>query len=158
MSLPQSKSQSNTGRAESAFREAFERLKCGSPERLPLGVPVSQNNVAKEAGCDPSALRKTRYPGLIREIQQWIQEHESTAPPSPRQSILAKRKQNRSLKETIVELKNQRDHAISLLLEADAKILDLTGEIARLQARTESSNVTPIWNSRNKKGNGQSVS
>jgi len=154
MSSLQGNNRSSTSRAEAAFREAFERLKRCKPERLPLGTPVSQNNVAKEAGCDPSALRKTRYPSLIKEIQQWIQEHKPPAARSPRQSIVVKRKQNRSLKEKIEELKSQRDHVTSLLLEADAKIVDLTGEITRLQALGESSNVTPIWSSKSKKENG----
>jgi len=55
--------------AEANFRRAFERLKAGAPKVLPLGTPVSQNNVAKEAGCDSSALRKSRFPCLVAEIQ-----------------------------------------------------------------------------------------
>jgi len=132
------------GNAEKAFREAFERLKRNKPERLPMGTFVSQNNVAKEAGRDPSALKKDRYPSLISEIQHWIKQHAQEAPPSPRQTVLATRKRNRSLKEKIQALKAQRDHAISLLVEADAKILDLTMENARLQALLPASNITPI--------------
>jgi len=44
------------------YRAAFERLKNNKPERLPKGTPVSQNNVAKEAGSDPSALKKRAFP------------------------------------------------------------------------------------------------
>lgn len=132
------------GRAESAFREAFDRLKRDKPDRLPKGTPVSQNNVAKEAGCDPSALRKARYPSLIAEIQRWIEEHAPDASPSPRQAILAQRSRNRSLREKIKALKAERDHALSLLVEADAKILDLTMENMRLQTQLPPSNVTPI--------------
>ncbi|WP_318351643.1 hypothetical protein [Klebsiella pneumoniae] len=51
------------------YRAAFERLKSNKPERLPKGTPVSQNNVAKEAGSDPSALKKARFPLLIAEIK-----------------------------------------------------------------------------------------
>jgi hypothetical protein len=136
------------GRAEKAFREAFERLKCGTPQRVSKGTPVSQNNVAKEAGCDPSALRKSRYPSLISEIQRWIEDHAPDAPPSPRKKLLAQRSRNRSLRETIDAQKAQRDHALSLLVEADAKILDLTIENARLTALLPSSNVTPIRGTR----------
>lgn len=135
-------------RAETAFREAFDRLKRGKPAILAKGTPVSQNNVAKEAGCDPSALRKSRFPSLIAEIQQWVAEHASDRPESPRQKILVQRSRNRSLREKIESLKAERDHALSLLVEADAKILDLTMENMRLQAHLESlqppSNVTPI--------------
>lgn len=133
-----------TGRAESAFREAFDRLKRGKPDRLPKGTPVSQNNIAKEAGCDPSALRKARFPSLIAEIQRWISEHAPDAPHSPRQTMLAQRSRNRSLREKIEALKAERDHALSLLVEADSKILDLTLENIRLQSHTHTSNVTPM--------------
>jgi len=44
-------------KAETALREALERLKKNRPQTLRKGSTVSQNNVAKEAGCDPSALR-----------------------------------------------------------------------------------------------------
>ena len=132
------------GRAEKAFREAFERLKRGKPERLPQGTPVSQNNVARETGSDPSALKKSRYPELINEIQNWINEHNFQAPPSPRQKIITQRKRNRSLKEVINELKSQRDKAASLLVEADSKILELTMENARLKAMLNLTNVNPI--------------
>lgn len=143
MSSPVDKG-SATGRAEQAFRDAFERLKLGKPERLTKGTPVSQNNVAKEAGCDPSALRKSRYPSLIAEIQQWVQDHPSGPKDSPRQAVLRQRSRNRSLKEKYDAVKQQRDHALSLLAEADAMILDLTMEVARLQALAPTRNVTPM--------------
>lgn len=132
------------GRAEQAFRDAFDRLRLGRPERLAKGTPVSQNNVAKEAGCDTSALRKSRYPSLIAEIQRWVEEHGGNAAPSPRQALLAQRSRNRSLREKLEALKAQRDHALSLLSEADARILDLTVENARLLALQPRSNVMPM--------------
>ena len=132
------------GSAESAFRAAFERLKWGKPDRLPKGTSVSQNNVAKEAGCDPSALKKARYPSLISEIQRWVTEHASDVPQSPRQTMLAQRSRNRSLREKIGALKAERDHALSLLVEADAKILDLTMENIRLQSHIPPLNITPM--------------
>lgn len=132
------------GRAEGAFRDAFERLKGGKPTQLPRGTTVSQNNVAKEAGCVPSALRKSRFPSLVSEIQRWVDEHASNAPPSRRQVVLAQRGRNRALKETIEGLRAERDRALSLLVEADGKILELLLENAALQARFSQSNVTPI--------------
>jgi hypothetical protein len=123
----------NVGKAEKTFREAFERLKLGRTERVPKCTAISQNNVAKEAGCDPSALRKSRYPVLINEIQQWIKQHTSVSPQSTYQLTVVRRKQNRTLKEKIIELKAQRDHVSSLLTEANSKILDLTNELSRFQ-------------------------
>jgi hypothetical protein len=132
------------GRAEKAFRDAFDRLKRGKPERLPKDTLVSQNNVAREAGCDPTALRKSRYPSLVAEIKQWIADHSPDSPPSSRQKLIAGRRRNRSLREKYEAIKVQRDHALSLLGEADAKILDLTLECARSQAQQPQSNVVPI--------------
>lgn len=137
--------------AEDAFRRAFKRLKQSCPERLPEGTPVSQNNVAKEAGCDPSALRKARYPRLISEIQRWVRDHPPQGAVSQRQSILAKRSNNRDLKARIEEIKTQRDRVTSLLVEADTKIVELTLEVADLKAKLERlepppppSNVSPL--------------
>lgn len=53
---------------------------------------MSQNNVAKEEGCDPTALRKARFPTLEREIQAYV-ELTKDAEPSKRQTAL---KQNAS--------------------------------------------------------------
>lgn len=61
--------------AEQRFRLAFERLKANTPKLVEFGTLVTQNNVAREAGCDPSALRKARFPALIREIQAYIELH-----------------------------------------------------------------------------------
>lgn len=119
--------------AEDLFRLAFERLKVNQPERLPKGSAVSQNNVAREAGCDPSALRKSRYPSLIAEVQHWCAGQGTESPPSRRQRSIARRKRNRSLKEKNNDMKAQRDHAMSKLVEADAKILELTMETMRLK-------------------------
>jgi hypothetical protein len=132
----------NENRAEKAFRDAFDRLKNGQSIKLAKGTRVSQNNIAKEAGCDPSALKKSRYPVLIAEIQAWLQEHPTSVRSSSRQRIIGQRNKNHSLQERIAELTAQRDLANSLLVQADAEILDLVRKIARLEARQlQSSNL-----------------
>lgn len=137
------------GTAESAFREAFERLKDNRPIRLTKGTPVSQNNVAKEAGCDPSALRKSRYPVLITDIQTWVAAAADKPKPSKRQKKLANKKKRREQSELIADLKLQRDRMASLLVEADAKILELTLELSELGS---SSNITRIADVRKVRG------
>lgn len=132
------------GTAEQAFRSAFERLKARKPERLAASAPVTQNNVAKEAGCDPSALKKTRYPSLIAEIQSWIARHGADRPPSQRQKVMAQREKNRSLKEQLKAAKAIRDMALSKLVDAEAQIIDLTMEVARLHEQLPPSNVLPM--------------
>lgn len=126
------------------YRIAFERLKNNNPERLPKGTPVSQNNVAKEAGSDPSALKKTRFPLLIAEIQKYVEAHAGERPPSLRQVSLAARKKNRSLRERVAEITQQRDHLASLLSEADATILELYDRIFELEQQLPVSNVLSI--------------
>lgn len=126
------------------YRAAFERLKNNKPERLPKGTRVSQNNVAKEAGTDPSALKKSRYPLLIAEIQKYVESNTAERPPSVRQVSLLARKKNRAFRERIDEVTRQRDHLSSLLSEADATILELYDRIAELERQLPTSNVLPI--------------
>jgi len=132
-------------KAELKFREAFERLKLGKPDILPKGTQLSQNNVAKEAGVDPSALRRARFPELVSEIQDWVEANkDDQAQKSPRQMMLAQRSRNRGLKEKNNALEEQRDIAMSKLLDAQARILELTLENQRLRAQLPQGNVRSI--------------
>ncbi|HBO1230213.1 TPA: hypothetical protein NOS95_002363 [Pseudomonas aeruginosa] len=129
--------------AESLFRSAFERLKRGAPQIIPKNSPLTQNNVAREAGRDPSALKKARYPSLIKEIQLWVETRGEAAPTSQRQKAIASRKANKDLKLKIQVYKEQRDELASLLVEAHSKILELTQENMKLRACLPSTNVLP---------------
>lgn len=134
--------------AEANFRESFERLKAGVPKVLPAGTLVSQNNVAKEAGCDPSALRKARFPGLVEEIQAYLATNSQERSNSERQRLLKARQVSRSKSETIANLKAQRDDAVSRLVEADELIGTLARHVQDLQAKLEdlqpSANIIPM--------------
>lgn len=134
---------SRSSRAEARFRDAFDRLKQGKPHLLPRNTSVSQNNVAKEAGLDPSALKKSRFPGLVAEIQAWISIH-STINTETHKPAVARRTDARSLRERLRAIEAQRDHLASLLLEADARTLELIMENQRLQALIPSAKVTKI--------------
>jgi hypothetical protein len=135
------------GDAEKLFRDAFERLKRDRPKVLPRGTPVTQNNVAKEAGRDPSALRKSRYPRLIREIQKWVTDN-GYAPRSRTSSaslIKGARDRNRQLKSRIDEVSQQRDLAMSRLVIAQESILELHRKVQDLKARLgETDRVVPL--------------
>lgn len=132
-------------KAELKFREAFERLKAGKPNLLPKGTPLSQNNVAKEAGVAPSALRRARFPELVDEIQIWIEAHkDETLPKSPRQMMLAQRSRNRGLQGQLKSLEQQRDYALGQLLDAQSYILDLTLENQRLRSQLPDNNIRNI--------------
>lgn len=132
-------------KAELKFREAFERLKLNRPKVLPKGTPLSQNNVAKEAGVDPSALRRSRYPDLVKEVQLYIEgNRETQVHSSSRQLILAQRSSNRSLRDRIETITDQRDSTLSMLLEAELKIIQLSSENESLKKRLPPVNATYI--------------
>lgn len=130
--------------AEENFREAFERLKRGAPVLLPSIAVVSQNNVAKEAGCVPSALRKSRFPRLVAEIKDYVSRQTEDQLPSKRQRILAQRKRSRSARQTITDLRSQRDFVASLMVEANSRISILTLKVRDLEARVEDLQAKPI--------------
>lgn len=139
-----SKSIPEYGTAEKAFREAFERLRDGVPAVLPKGTAVTQNNVAREDGKDPSALRKSRFPTLVAEIQAYVERQRTSQEPSARQDVIGARRRNSQLKEKIVRLTIERDHALSLIVQADAKIVELTAEVSRLRSMLPASTVTRL--------------
>lgn len=139
-------------KAEDSYRAAFLRLKSNRPIRLAVGTVVSQNNVAKEAGVDPSALRKSRFPSLIAEIQHYVTENCSHHV-SARQEILARRKKTRTLKERLTAAIEQRDTLTGLLNDANARVVALATQVSQLQAMLPRSEVT-LLRGNTKKGEG----
>ena len=130
--------------AADQYRDAFERLKLNRPQLLPKGTPVTQNNVAKEAGNDPSALKKSRFPSLIAEIKTYVEQHAEERPPSLNKVNLLARQKSRALRDRIEQVARQRDQLASLLSEADAKILELYGRIAELERQLPASNIISL--------------
>ena len=122
--------------AEQRFRDAFDRLKDDKPRVLPSGTPVSQNNVAKEAGTDPSALRKKRFPALVREIQAWVEIH-SQQQTLQRVRRERKRRSREDLSEQNARLTRERDDAQSQLTSAHRLVLELLQKNALLQTRVD---------------------
>lgn len=117
-------------KAETLFREAFERIKTNTTINIPKGSRLSQNNVAKEAGQHPTALKKDRYPILVLEIQDYSKQQEIDS------EIINKKKQlrkQRTLKDRLADCKNQRDKLVSIC-EAQAELIeDLMDEITDLK-------------------------
>jgi hypothetical protein len=115
--------------AEVNFRKAFERLKAGDTLIIPAGSAVTQNNVAREASRDPSAFRKSRYPELIGEIQEWVGNAANTPVVTP---SLPSSQVNSKLEAVMLEagaLREERDLLLSKLLVANDRILLLTSKI-----------------------------
>lgn len=118
------------GKAEKDFRLAFERLKNNKPEILAPNSSVTQNNVAREAGRDPSALKKNRYPFLISEIQAYKKSKIESAP------VIKKNHDNRSRtgKEKLNSYRKQIDKLSSIVAAQNSYIESLLDEIEMLKA------------------------
>jgi hypothetical protein len=130
--------------AEDRFRLAFERLKNGETKILKRGASVSQNNVAKEADCVPSALRKSRFPELIKEIQSYIDAERSDLPNSQRKEMIKKRNKNRTIRQAKAASDIQRDELASQLLCANAMIIQVTQELADTKIRLEEQQLSAV--------------
>lgn len=129
-------SQSNESQsAEDRFRQAFDRLKAGKPNLLAPRAPVTQNNVAREAGCDPSALKKSRFPVLIHQIQAYIELHPEDHRPSDKKA--KRRAANRSIQKRLDDTIRQRDQAQSILASANIRILELSEEVQSLKQQLD---------------------
>lgn len=128
--------------AEERFRQAFERLKAGQTELLPRGAPVTQNNVAREAGCDPSALKKSRYPTLVGQIQGFLQLQ------APEDAATAKAPKQKAVKRAtevrLADALRQRDMAQSVLVSANLRIVELVEEVLSLRRRLEAYEPPPV--------------
>lgn len=122
--------------AETRFRQAFERLKSGEQKVVEAGAAVTQNNVAREAGCDPSALKKARYPVLVREIQAYLELHKGEDK-SVAQQAKRKRAAKRSLEERLEDAIRQRDKVHSILASANYRIVELTEQVQSLQRKVD---------------------
>jgi hypothetical protein len=115
--------------AADLFREAFERLKSGKPINLPVGSKVSQNNVAKEAGRHPTALKKDRYELLIAEIQACVEAQDEDATTKRKSAEKGKR----SIKKKNEDLRRQLNKAESTIEALENLVIDLKEEITCLK-------------------------
>lgn len=113
---------------ESDLRAAFERLKSGEVTRVARGTAVTQNNIARETGIDPSAFKKSRYPLLIDEIQRYCLERDAgeVKGTSQKKPSLPNPDADELVKKAFAE----RDLALSKLMLAQVKIIELTKVLA----------------------------
>lgn len=116
--------------AEELFREAFERLKKNKPNVVPTDTPLTQNNVAKEAGRDPSALKKDRYPILVLEIQAYIASNLEKKSSEKRTSD----NRSRNAKQKMKDYKAQVSTLSSIVAAQNEYIEELHDKIDELKA------------------------
>jgi hypothetical protein len=113
---------------ETDLRAGFERMKSGDVLRVPRGTPVSQNNIARETGMEPSAFKKARYPLLVDEVQQYIAQLGLGAADRPTKP---KPLPSRPCADEQVKSANaERDLVMSKLMLAQLKIIELTKTLA----------------------------
>ncbi len=113
---------------EADLRAGFERMKSGDVLRVPKGTPVSQNNIARETGMEPSAFKKSRYPLLVDEVQQYIAQlglgvTDRPTKPKPLPS-------RPCADEQVQSANAERDFVMSKLMLAQVKIIELTKTLA----------------------------
>lgn len=126
------------------LQQAFERLKANQPKVLPAGTPVTQNNVAREAGyVDPSALRKSRFPVLVRQIKAYVETQEANDS-STKLNEARTRARRRSQRDELADAILQRDQAQSLLGSANRRIVELHEQVQALQGRLDEVLPPPI--------------
>ena len=121
-------------KAEEMFREAFNRLKTNTPVNVPKDTKISQNNVAKEAGKHPTALKKDRFPLLVLQIQDYLKQQEID------NDILTKKKQlrkQRTLEQRLSDCKKQRDKLASICEAQIQHIEQLQNDVSELEKRTK---------------------
>lgn len=117
-------------KAEALFREAFERLKVNKPINVKAGTKVSQNNVAKEAGKHPTALKKDRFPLLVLEIQDYLKQQELDSDVINKKKRLRKK---RNLEERLSDCIKERDK-LAAICEAQNNVIEqLIAEISDLK-------------------------
>lgn len=117
--------------AELLFRDAFNRIVNKETIRLRPGANLTQNNVAREAGRDPSALKKDRYPSLVMEIQEYILSHRKIDP--PKKDI--KTNNMRPLLEQLKDCRKQRDKLMSIVNSQNEYIQELLAIIEGMKKR-----------------------
>jgi len=127
--------------AEQAFQEAFERLKKNKPKILPKDSKITQNNIAREANRDPSALKKDRYPLLVLTIQAYIKSQSEQ---------FQTKKQNtdnrtRSNKRKMADCEKQREKLASIVEAQALYIEELLDSIDQLKSGKLISTATKTW-------------
>ena len=127
--------------AEQGFREAFNRLKDNRPTAIPPGSPITQNNIAREAGRDPSALKRDRYPLLILEIQAYIKSQSETIQKKQRTTD----NRSRTEKQQLADCRRQRDKLASIVAAQNSYIEELLDEIEQLSSGKVVSATPKTW-------------
>lgn len=103
---------------------------------------MSQNNVAKEAGCTASALRKERFPELVKQIQDHVGSS-SKAPQDLRERLAHAEQRNKHLVQEKAALRDRYDLQTSRVLSLLAEAAELRRQIKSLESELRG-NIRPM--------------
>ncbi len=120
--------------AEVEYRKAFNRIIEGKAVRVDKTASPTLANIAREAGKDPSALKKSRYPGFISEVESFNQVSGSVKDETDRSltaQLKSARQENKRLREEYELLSIERDQSHSRVLNLQQAIVELSFEIER---------------------------
>lgn len=105
--------------AEEEYRRAFRRIVEGKTIRISKNAKLTLASIAREAGKDPSALKKSRYPTFIAEVEEYNSSPVATVKRADRSltaQLKAARAENDVLRKQYTELAAERDLAHSKVL------------------------------------------
>ncbi|MDN6883828.1 hypothetical protein QMO14_09495 [Variovorax sp. CAN2819] len=103
---------------------------------------MSQNNVAKEAGCTASALRKERFPELVKQIQDFVAPS-AKAPNDLRERLAHAEQRNKLLLQERAALRDRYDLQTSRVLSLLAETAELKRQIKILESELRG-NIRPL--------------
>lgn len=118
--------------AEQEYRDAWQRIKEGKPIRIPVGSPATLANIAREAGKDPSALKRSRFPSLVHEIEidnQLIAELPAYVDRSLSSQLKGARNENRRILLDMDVLRAERDALKSQVLNLQLALLERSQQL-----------------------------
>ncbi|MDP4533713.1 hypothetical protein Q9252_16335 [Marinobacter salarius] len=99
---------------------------------IKMDASISLNKVAKEAGKKEGSLRKERFPFVCQEVQRAIELRDaSNSKPKKKVSRKSENETNESLRQELVELKN--DYAVAL-----QKIISLENQLFEMRSNVVS--------------------
>lgn len=133
--------------AESTFENAFQRLVQDCPEILPKGSKVTQNNIAREAGVTPSALRKERFPHLIEKIQIYVKSNKVGK--DKKKSLGITKATSSSVETRMIKIEHLEADATSRVLSLLAEVSDLRSHILKTRTGGEEGKIYTFKKNKN---------
>ncbi|QXI32034.1 hypothetical protein [Pseudomonas promysalinigenes] len=113
--------------AEAEYRKAFRRIVEGKAVRVEKGSKPTLANIAREVGRDPSALKKSRYPTFVAEVEAYVESCGSVLEPRDRSlstQLASARAENKALRQRCAILTDERDAAQSKVLNLQMSLVE----------------------------------